>query len=81
MQIETVTYRTGRGWSQPLPTALDSASTLVLAFVAPELCASPAPLQELARALPNSMLVGCSSRSVRRRSAGARRCAAWSASA
>lgn len=60
MQIETVTYRTGRGWSQPLPTALDSASTLVLAFVAPELCASPAPLQELARALPNSMLVGCS---------------------
>lgn len=60
MQIETVTYRTGSGWSQPLPTALDSDSTLVLAFAAPELCSSPAPLQELARALPNSMLVGCS---------------------
>jgi len=60
MQIETVTYRTGSGWSQPLPTALDSDSTLVLAFVAPELCSNPAPLQELARALPASMLVGCS---------------------
>ena len=60
MQINTVTYRTGSGWSQALPTALDSDSTLVLAFVAPELCSSPAPLRELARALPTSMLVGCS---------------------
>jgi hypothetical protein len=32
MQLETVQYHLSTGWSQPLPVALDSPSTLVLVF-------------------------------------------------
>ncbi len=60
MQCQTVTHRTQGGWSAPLPVALDSEQTLVLAFAAPELADSPGPLVELARAFPNSVILGCS---------------------
>jgi hypothetical protein len=60
MLHKTLTYHPATGWDSPLPTALDSEHTLVLAFAARELDADPRPLQELARALPNSLLLGCS---------------------
>lgn len=49
-----------RTWTSPLPTALDSERTLVLAFGATELLDEPGPLTELARAFPQSQLLGCS---------------------
>ncbi len=47
-------------WSGPLPP-LDSPRTLVLAFGAPEVAEQTAPLEDLARAYPRSVVVGCSS--------------------
>src|SRR5262249_41428421 len=47
-------------WSGPLPP-LDSPRTLVLAFGAAEVIDNPAPLADLARAYPRSVVVGCSS--------------------
>jgi serine/threonine protein kinase len=49
-----------KAWTSPLPTALDSERTLVLAFGASELLDEPGPLAELARAFPQSQLIGCS---------------------
>jgi hypothetical protein len=60
MHQKILTYRGATGWDAPLPVALDSENTLVLAFAAREHDADPRPLQELARALPNSLLLGCS---------------------
>jgi hypothetical protein len=60
MQLETVQYHLGSGWSGPLPVALDSPSTLVLAFGARRLADDPAPFKALIDAFPNSVLIGCS---------------------
>ena len=60
MELRTVTYRTSEGWAVPLPTAMDSDRTLVLAFAAPEFAADPTPFEQLAAAFPTSLLVGCS---------------------
>jgi hypothetical protein len=60
MQYRTLTYVASLGWSDALPAALDSERTLVLAFAAPEIADSPAPLAELAAAFPMSVIVGCS---------------------
>jgi hypothetical protein len=60
MKLQTFTYRTGSGWSMPLPQDLDSEHTLVLAFAAPEFRRDPAPLQQLATAFGQSVVVGCS---------------------
>ena len=60
LKHRTVNYCLKGGWSQPLPTDLDSPQTLVLAFAAPELADGPAPLAELAAAFPQSIVVGCS---------------------
>ena len=46
-------------WSEPLP-ALDSPRTLVLAFGAPEVADQPRPLEDLAKAFPRSVVLGCS---------------------
>lgn len=48
------------GWSVPLDASLDGESTLVLAFGSPGLAKDPAPLQDLARSYPRSVLLGCS---------------------
>lgn len=60
MLHKTFNHRATFGWDTPLPQALDSENTLVLAFAAREHDADPRPLQQLARALPNSLLIGCS---------------------
>lgn len=58
--IETFIREPGTGWSTPLPAALDSERTLVLAFGAPRLDEAPEPIRELRRAFPSSHLIGCS---------------------
>lgn len=60
MQLKTLTHRQGEGWLAPLPSDMDSPSTLVLAFGASAYAAAPAPFAELAAAFPRSVLVGCS---------------------
>lgn len=60
MKIGTSVFTREAGWAHGLPADLDSDSTLVLAFGAPELAADEAPFAELRRAMPRSRLVGCS---------------------
>lgn len=59
MHVDTRAFRPERGWSAPLPD-LDSPTTLVLVFAAPGFADRPEPLEELARAFPTSVVVGCS---------------------
>ncbi len=61
MQIRHVSHEAQGGWSHPLPTELDSASTLVLAFGPPATAAAEPALRELARAFPSSVHMACSS--------------------
>jgi hypothetical protein len=60
MELATFSYHPDRKWSVPALPALDSDRTLVLVFAAPETIEHPAPLQELARAFPQSCIIGCS---------------------
>jgi hypothetical protein len=59
MQVETLTFANG-DWSAAFPS-LDSTSTLVVVFGAPELPDLKRALGELRAAFPNARLVGCSS--------------------
>ncbi len=59
MQLSTLSYSASTGWSEDLP-GLDSEQTLVIAFGAPEFGADTRPFDDLARAFPNSRIVGCS---------------------
>jgi hypothetical protein len=61
MRIRTVAHGLDAGWSAALPTELDSARTLVIAFGAPEYMNASTALAELVRAFPKSSIVGCSS--------------------
>ena len=59
--VREVLYDVHQGrWDQPLP-ALDSPRTMVLAFGAPEIADDPSVFRELARAYPQSLVIGCSS--------------------
>jgi hypothetical protein len=59
MRVWTGSY--GRdGWLVPLPSELDSPSTLVVAFGASRFLDDPAPLLDLAAAFPRSKRIGCS---------------------
>lgn len=60
MQSLTLSYRGGAGWTAPLPQALDSPHTLVLAFGASRLAPDAEPLCGLRAAFPQSLLLGCS---------------------
>ncbi len=60
MILETFTYTADVGWSGERLPALDSPSTLVLAFGASEFFGDPGALAELSRAYPKSHLIGCS---------------------
>jgi hypothetical protein len=60
MKIESVIYRSGIGWSGPLPTVLDSASTLVLVFGSTDCQDSDLALEQLRQAFPRSLISGCS---------------------
>jgi hypothetical protein len=61
MHSKSLVYRPATGWGGDLPAQLDSPNTLVLAFAAPRYAADPAPFDQLSRAFPNSLLIGCSS--------------------
>jgi hypothetical protein len=60
MLLKTLRYEAPGGWNQPLPAELNSPQTLVLAFSASEFADDPRPFAELAQALPDAVLVGCS---------------------
>ena len=60
MLLKTLRYDTPSGWSEPLPSGLNSPATLVLAFGASGFADRPEPFAELARALPDAVLLGCS---------------------
>lgn len=59
MHVQTFSYRVGKGWSTRLPQ-LDSERTLVLAFAAQRFSADTGPLEELQRAYPHAVHLGCS---------------------
>jgi hypothetical protein len=59
MQLAQLSFTPGQGWSAPLPAALDGPDTLLLAFGAVHQPEPQAALQQLARGLPRSLLVGC----------------------
>ncbi len=60
MQLCTLSHEAGSGWNERPSPALDSDSTLVVAFGATGLLDDPRPLQELRAAYPRSILLGCS---------------------
>ena len=60
MLLDSLTYDARHGFSRPLPDRLDSPSTLVLAFGAPEYGDPSGPLTEICKAFPNSRVLGCS---------------------
>ena len=60
MDVRSIRYRKGVGWSDAFP-ALDSKQTLVVAFGDPAFGADHAPIDELVAAYPNAVVAGCSS--------------------
>jgi hypothetical protein len=60
MQMHTSQYSAKAGWSEPLPGALDGPQTLVLALGAPQYADDARPWADLRAALPQAMLIGCS---------------------
>jgi hypothetical protein len=60
MQMQTTSYRAETGWTDPLPTTLDGPQTLVLALGASRYADDPRPWAELREALPQAVLIGCS---------------------
>lgn len=60
MIIELLQYFNGKGWSSNNFPDLDSENTLILVFAAPEFINSSEPIQELAKAYPQSIIIGCS---------------------
>src|SRR5918997_6354870 len=60
MDVRLLAWEPSSGWSAPLPSELDGPSTLVLAFGSPPEEVATARLAELAAALPQAQLAGCS---------------------
>ena len=60
MDVRLLAWEPSTGWSAPLPGELDGSSTLVLAFGSPSQEVAAARLAELAAALPQAHLAGCS---------------------
>lgn len=60
MQLQTRAYRENHTFLRPADAALDSSSTLVLAFGSSHLDVDSEPLRELRAALPTSHVIGCS---------------------
>ena len=58
MHLDSCLWRPATGWAPALPAERDTPRTLVLAFGAANL--EPSALQELAKAFPQSVVVGCS---------------------
>lgn len=59
MELKTLQYITDKGWSAPFPD-LDSDTTLILIFAAPEFITTPEPIKTLAHHYPKSKIIGCS---------------------
>ncbi len=60
MELQTCSYEIETGWVQIPDPALDSASTLVVAFGTTALLDRPEPLRTLRESFPRSLVVGCS---------------------
>lgn len=60
MQLQTRQFSAATGWSDPLPIALDSPQTLVLAFGAREMADAPQALADLAADFGQAVVLGCS---------------------
>lgn len=60
MELVLVRHDLTSGWSQDALPGLDSPSTLVLVFGAPEYLEDPAALDELVAAYPQGQVIGCS---------------------
>jgi hypothetical protein len=60
MDVRLLGWEPSTGWSARLPGELDGPSTLVLAFGSPPQEVAAARLAELAAALPQAQLAGCS---------------------
>jgi hypothetical protein len=60
MQLESLQWAAGLGWSAPFPSQLDGDRTLVLAFGDPELTAMAELVRELRAAFPRARVMGCS---------------------
>ena len=60
MEVRSVSWTPAQGWGPPLPTDLDSESTVVAAFAAPRLGGAAAPLTDRRTAFPAARVVGCS---------------------
>lgn len=58
--LQTFQYQPNLGWSTKSFPTLDSASTLVLVFAAPEYIYNPAKILEVTKAFPQSHILGCS---------------------
>jgi hypothetical protein len=58
--IATSLYTKGAGWNAPLPSAMDSDSTLVAIFGWRGMQDDAGPLADLCNAFPNSHIIGCS---------------------
>lgn len=60
MKVKTFGYKLDQGWSSNTFPDLDSKNTLVLVFGAPKFIDIPAPIAELQKHYPTSIIVGCS---------------------
>ncbi|MGD9591924.1 MAG: FIST signal transduction protein [Candidatus Berkiella sp.] len=60
MKVETFHFNKDSGWSVKTFPPLDSPTTLIFAFCAPEFYNNCAPIQALKTAYPQSQIVGCS---------------------
>jgi hypothetical protein len=61
MQLEVIAWKPGAAWAPASMSSWDSPRTLVLGFGASELADQPDPLSALAKAMPSSVVLGCSS--------------------
>jgi hypothetical protein len=60
MKLASLVYEAKTGWNGPLPTNMDSEQTMILAFAASSYLQKPEAIEDLAKAFPKSILVGCS---------------------
>lgn len=60
MQLQTISYTVGDGWSEPIDAGKDSPQTLVIVFGASRFATDPKPFADLRAALPSAQLIGCS---------------------
>lgn len=60
MELSSFYYKKHEGWSVKTFPTFDSPNTLILVFAAPEFIDDRDPIIELAKAYPQSIIIGCS---------------------